>query len=312
MMIFLQDQISKSAWRTENGAFRGRKHLTFLRCAAMTEFLLCMFPFAVIFTGVILFGELMLGKQSSAKAFVYASSSPSEEVDSEIESMFFQGQHGTPTISYEAEYEPETEDDDEPVLSYTSDDMEGALTVGSVYAVYDPDTGMFELHATSAGNRLAKLGLIDLSSLTGSTYTQDQISGSLTLNILDEEICQDLADILGVWMDMTRVQVQYAYSLRVKEGQPIDADYHENALASDVTLGESENTAESYAAYGIVVNQDARHEAHEDDGDRISYNDLSSLSMGNGLLQIDTNYQIDASSEWWLQDMGYATEISGE
>ncbi len=197
------------------------------RGSAVTELLLCVFPYALLLLGVILIGQLSIGKQECFKAVGWSGPRPDEQdLEGDVDEYFFFGP-GTATFGEVLPYEPEvSQETEEPVLPYAREDIEAAVSRESVHVSHTTRIEDGEVvvdvtvNATNAGKALLEAGLIeDLDGILGRRTLDPDDLKDLSLSFpINEERCQEVSDTLTSWLAYSRSHAGFSYGLG---GQPL-------------------------------------------------------------------------------------------
>jgi hypothetical protein len=239
--------------------------------SALTEFLICLFPYAMILTGVIVLGQLGLGTQEAQKAAILAGPLPEEQSEEAIREYAFGAMEETDSrheFGFRETVNPELSqsyENEEPVLPYTGrDDVHaGFVRIENPRAVARVDVNdegevvvETEIRRSAVGSYLQ--GFRIMSTDRGSTDGHED----------------DIRRLLGDWLTYSRATATYAYA------------FGGGALPQE---GESEDDLRGRFAIrgltgeeGIVYYGTARtgqdHGSHQPHRDDVSLDELSDLT----------------------------------
>ena len=266
-----------------------RDHKKSARGSAVTEFIICMFPYMLILLGAIFFWHLAVGKQ---KLFDYSQSAATLGQGKDSFGNF----DGKKTLRSPVRYDSGSElaynakvgvrtEIDEPVLPYSEDgeDFKACVSRG-VYNVHANADGSINVHMSSQGRRYKEKGLIT------DTVTGDNLSADTNISFeVNPEIARAVSQALSRWITYTGVDGgRYRYTLQFGAGETLGL---ETGVVTDnwrsrngVTVGGNR----VFGAYSARI---------EDSGLRGSYTDvrLSDLDAvaGTQVTSLDKGAELD-------------------
>jgi|GEM_PF-3469719 len=170
------------------------------RASALTELIILLFPYAMILVGVIVLGELSLGRQEAQKASMLAPQVPGEQTRAGMLAYAFPGGEGDGrrTIEFEEVVDPELDQsyaEEEPVLPYYSPD--------------DIHAGFVRIEHPRAE------GTVDLSGGTATVSTRI-VTTAEGRYLRDMEIMpdreSDLATVLGDWLTFSLANTRFRFA----------------------------------------------------------------------------------------------------
>ncbi len=253
-------------------------HLRRIRGSALTELAICMLPYALVMLGVMLLGQISLGKQEIFKAVNWASPAPgTQDLSGDVDKYFFLGK-GTASFHEESPYEPEVDaETEEPVLPYTASDIQAAATREAVHVsqttrVVDGEVVVdVSVNCTRSGKALQEAGMLDLSGIVGKTTLDPEDVGDLSYNLdVDATLSQEVADTLASWVTYSRSQAGYEYGLGKDMGisTPLPLENDESGQAAkfrDTFKIGGEADDNTFACQAVSPNEEGFRGFHADD-----------------------------------------------
>lgn len=208
---------------------RPRYHGCSSRGAALTELAICLLPLGVVFLGIMLFSNLMLGRQEASKLLAWYLYNPSAKSAAALDGRFYRGSRGKVDIrDKRLDTPPQAASaTEEPVLPY-GDRVEGTIDLvaaieRSLDRVIMPNGEVVTHDAQGVARKLARLGLVtNYTRVAGSKTSLDRDNPSATAIVaveVDENTALAVARILGgssgdsglaasdAWLRYTRVEV---------------------------------------------------------------------------------------------------------
>ena len=173
---------------------------------ALVELLLVVFPYAMIFLGTTILGQLALGRLEAQKAAVYAGPTPGEQTTDDIRDRYFLGmddeRHDIDFSEEENVALEQSYEDEEPILPFDSrDDIHAGFVrienprVVSEITVEDGEIVTTEhVQRTQIGSYLNDFGI-----MSSEQATSEGREG-------------DMTTLLGDWLTYSRVRVRYGYT----------------------------------------------------------------------------------------------------
>jgi hypothetical protein len=188
---------------------------------AMTELLICLFPYTIMLLGVVLLTEICMGKQEMLKSVAWTSPKPAEQTGDEVASRFFVRENGTGKLTETIPYTPDAEKTtEEPVLPYEGDDITAAITRSAVNISHTSrvEDGKLvvdvDVNATREGNEMIASGIVNIPDdlLSGITIDPD---ADVKMDFdVDEELAGNIAEILGDWVGYSASNAEFSYQLK--------------------------------------------------------------------------------------------------
>ncbi|MBN2712340.1 MAG: hypothetical protein JXR97_07940 [Planctomycetes bacterium] len=251
----------------------------------MTELLICIVPYCMVMLGVILIGHLALGKQEGYKAMAWAAPTPEEQTLDEVNSKFYYGTGGKHEFSdqiFLTENDmPIVVDDktEEPVLPYDMNDIYTAVITASVKttARVTLENGVPQVNVnvrtTEAGKEMDAAGILDMSDANISTTVDpdevSEVSAEVGTTARTNEICTEVADLLGDWLLVSRAEAKYHYGFNKEAGglytgtgfdleDPQGAEPEDRAKFRETfDISAPDDDKDKFAFYSTSINEDA-------------------------------------------------------
>lgn len=309
------------------------------RGSAMTELMICLFPYAMIVLGVILIGHLALGRQEVNKAVAWAATKPLEQSRSDVSRHFYKGVGVTEeefefrdeAFATEGELEaylPVDDARDEPILPYSGTDVEAAVTRSAIRVRASVSIGTsgrpevnVGINVTREGREMAQAGLVDVQGVDQNIGIGAGEMGDININFpVDQAMSQDIADALGSWMTYSRAEGGYEYSLEAggegfreemvieqetgsTDRQELRKTWRLEPPEDNPDTAEDESDPDALAFYAASKNEEGARGAHHNDSvDMEAFTDLTPVD-GN-LLSPDnpprpSMDQNDADKDFW-------------
>ncbi|MFH0911478.1 MAG: hypothetical protein V1918_08260 [Planctomycetota bacterium] len=181
------------------------------RGSALTELAILLFPYAMLLLGVILLGELSLGRQESQKASFFATALPGVQSRETMLEYTFPGRAGNARnqIDFTEVQDPDLDQsysEEEPVLPYLSPQ--------------DIHAGFIRIENPRQENTLrTDDGTVSLQTQTVTTFEGYYLRN---MGILPDREA-DIARLLGAWATYSAARTQYGFTyggraLRGEEG----------------------------------------------------------------------------------------------
>ncbi len=173
---------------------------------ALVELLLVIFPYAMIFLGVTILGQLALGRLEAQKAAVYAGPTSGEQTEADIRDRYFLGmQDERHAIDFSEEENvalAQSYEDEEPILPFDSrDDIHaGFVRIENPRVVSEITVEDGEVVTTERVQRTRMGGYLnDFGIMSSEQATSEGREG-------------DMATLLGDWLTYSRARVRYGYT----------------------------------------------------------------------------------------------------
>jgi len=241
------------------------------RGSALTELAICLLPYCLILLGVMLMGQLSLGKQESFKSVAWAGSRPEAQIlDGEVDRHFFPGP-GTATFGETLPYSPVVQaDSEEPVLPYTAADIAAAASRDAVNVSHTTrvENGEvvvdLQVTKTRAGQAMEDAGLVsDLDSIVGKQELDPSDLGDVSYSFpVNTDVAGDIARTLTSWVDYSRSYAGFSYKLGAKP-LPLETPGEDaEALRESFTMGGEDDDV--FALQSASPNPEGFRGAHAD------------------------------------------------
>jgi hypothetical protein len=260
----------------------------------MVELMLLIFPYAMIFLGVTILGQLALGRLEAQKAAILAGPTPGEQGEDFIRDRAFPGMESDRhTISFEEEEDPDIPQsyaNEEPVLPYLDreDIYAGFVRISNprvvVEVTFEDGEVKEEQHIRNSamGNYLSEFGI--MSEERGSADGREA----------------DIANLMGDRLHYSRAEAKFSYRFggpalhgeemasRSPDWNP-DRDLRNTEFEVRNAQGEEEAGPDGGVVYYSATRNPSVQGAHAPHGDGVEFDNLLLLDMAAGLpVSLDT------------------------